>query len=556
MRKKGKEPRAVLFRKQTKNTWLFIGFFLLAGVCNLLNRTGVTWLGSLMFSLNFFIYAGLLLFWLQSVRVRLLPTRARSYILASAQMMLGALLLRVFRYRAVAAETLLSRFAAYAYWLYTLLIPTLFFMTALRLQRGEGKDQKNREAWLLVPALFLCLLALTNDLHSLVYLPKALPFDVLLGTYAYGAGFYAMVIWIGLMAVSGFAVLLRVTKKRAAGIMGYVVTVLLLWLGMETLGTFVFSVSDPPRLYMTPEIRIFSMLAIFEICIRSRLIPHNENHLGFFEKLTLPIQITDGSLAPVYHSAFPLRLSREELRASLSAPRYVNEDLKLSGMTLPAGYTFWTEDEGELHRENRRLEAANELLSEENDLIRVENQLREKKARLDAEEEVYRQIAAAIYPKQKRIEALLEGTAPDREDCSGALGRVCVLNAWSKRKSNLLLLSEDALPKRSRELFLALQESARFLSCCGVEAAAVGEEYTDFPLPLVHRLYDTFETVVEAWLPFLRRMTVSLTPEGLRMAVEAGKTPPLPPAPLPVKQQISDDIVFLTIRPEKGGEAP
>lgn len=133
------------------------------------------------------------------------------------------------------------------------------------------------------------------------------------------------------------------------------------------------------------------------------------------------------------------------------------------------------------------------------------------------------------------------------------LARVCVLNAWSKRKSNLLLLSEDALPKNNRELFLALQESARFLSCCGVEAAAVGEEYADFPLSLVHALYDTFEAVIEAWLPCLRRMTVSLYGDGIRIAVETNGNPVLPETPLAVERRESDEITFLTVRTENGG---
>lgn len=101
---------------------------------------------------------------------------------------------------------------------------------------------------------------------------------------------------------------------------------------------------------------------------------------------------------------------------------------------------------------------------------------------------------------------------------------------------------------------MALQESARFLSGCGIEAAAVGEEYTDFPLPLVHALYDSFETVIEAWLPYLKRMTVSLRQDGVRMAVEADGTLALPETPLPVERKESDELTFLTIRVRNGGE--
>ena len=40
------------------------------------------------------------------------------------------------------------------------------------------------------------------------------------------------------------------------------------------------------------------MLGFFEICIRSRLLPYNENHAAFFARLELPVRITDRALAP------------------------------------------------------------------------------------------------------------------------------------------------------------------------------------------------------------------------------------------------------------------
>lgn len=55
-----------------KNTWRYVGFLLLAGCANLLTRTESLLFNSFMFTFNFAIYVGLLLFWMQSVRERLL----------------------------------------------------------------------------------------------------------------------------------------------------------------------------------------------------------------------------------------------------------------------------------------------------------------------------------------------------------------------------------------------------------------------------------------------------------------------------------------------------
>jgi hypothetical protein len=257
----------------------------------------------------------------------------------------------------------------------------------------------------------------------------------------------------------------------------------------------------------------------------------------------------------VYRTDRPVPASEAELRTSLERPVYPREELRLSGMGIRAGYAFWAEDESELRRESRRLESANEILREENTLIRKENELKEKKARLDAQNRIYDRIAEILYPRQKRIEKLLEDAEPGTEGFGSALGECCVLNAWCKRKSNLLLLDETSLPAKNRELFLALQESARFLKCCGVEAAAVGEETTDFPLSDIHELYDTFETVIESWLHALRRLTVSLTGTGIRMAMETDREMILPETVLPVEARSSEGTVFLTVHRRKEGAA-
>ena len=88
-----------------------------------------------------------------------------------------------------------------------------------------------------------------------------------------------------------------------------------------------------------------------------------------------------------------------------------------------------------------------------------------------------------------------------------------------------------------------------------MDAAAVGEETTDLPLADIHELYDTFEAVIEAWLPAMQRMTVSLLEDGIRLAVDMKQSLPLPETVLPVEERSGDGTVFLTVRRRKGGEA-
>ena len=185
-----------------------------------------------MFTVNFAIYASLLLFWMQSVWERLLPTRARTYMLASSILMLIHLLLRVYKYR-VANAAVLDRYTVYVYYVPLMLIPAFFLMTCIYIRRGEGNG-KGKEALLLIPAAVLLLMALTNDLHGFVYVPEvSLPeFAVDTGTYSYGPGFYLLYIWMIVAVLTGVTLLFLTTRKKSIQGLFKLLTALLIWGGM------------------------------------------------------------------------------------------------------------------------------------------------------------------------------------------------------------------------------------------------------------------------------------------------------------------------------------
>ena len=106
------------------------------------------------------------------------------------------------------------------------------------------------------------------------------------------------------------------------------------------------------------------------------------------------------------------------------------------------------------------------------------------------------------------------------------MAQCCLLAAYYKRRSNLILLADAGLPEENRELYLALDESCRYLSFCGVPAAVLGERASRLPLERICGLYDRFEDLTEALLPGLSGLTVSLTESGLRLCARLEGEPP------------------------------
>ena len=543
--------------KENRNTWLFLAFLLLAGVANILSRVFNSEADSLMTALNYVILTGLLLFWIQSVRTRLLPSIVRTYILSASLLMLLYMLLRIFRYR-FAVEPVVIRYAVYAYYIPQLLIPALFLVICIHIRRSIDKQTERRERCLLLSACILALVVMTNDLHALVYVPKISlsSFAVDYGTYSYGPVFYLLYVWMILSIGFGLTLLFRGIGRFPKGAVFHLLTVVSLWFGY--LAFFFLVIDRLPhslRPFNMPETNTFGLLGVFEVCIRHRLIPGNNKYSGFFHVLGIPALVTDRQLDPVYRTKTALPAGRSELKAALEIPVELPGDQKLSGREVRGGYAFWTEDESAVRRVQARLEDANDTIEQENELIRAETEQKEKDAYLQSRHRIYHEIAAELYPVQKRIALLLDDAQPDTEGFRDAIAMVSVLNAYVKRKTNLLLLASEKERMSRRELLLALQESAGYLTLAGMRTTADMQEDQELSADQVLALYDAFELLAEQLLGTAPSMVVFVSGGGLRIAAKANRRPDAAEIPLPVRFQESEGILYITVSAERAGDA-
>lgn len=214
---------------------------------------------------------------------------------------------------------------------------------------------------------------------------------------------------------------------------------------------------------------------------------------------------------------------------------------------------FWTSDELELRRMNDLLSEANETLDAENTLIEAENKQREELARMEFQNRVYRRISEKLYPTQKRIAELLNVMQPGTESYRRNMELVCVLTAYVKRATNLMLMAAEHESVSSRELLLAMQESAKYLTYHGIKAEATSKTNSTIPSDLIFPLYKTFEELIETLLPHITYMTATLSEDGFRLAADMNHLPALPDTALPVTAIVDDDMVYLTVTSQKGG---
>lgn len=530
-------------RKSTFYTIMYAAAIALCGVIHMFEGIYFSLLNTLLFSLNTTIYLSLIFIWAYSVNKRLLPTRAKRYILSAAVFMILFFVFRVISYRIVFSKTII-RYSIYGYYISLIMIAALFFVTSLRLFKRGSKA----EPAIITVSAVLGVLVLFNDFHFLMYKPKVnlSEFMVKTGTYGYGALFYSVYAWIISLFVFGVVLLVitnrRLINRRKAAEPFAVISVFILLL----IANLLLEMNSVQKPYMMPEICIFSTIALFEICIRNRLIPYNENYIGIFESLALPAVITDRGFAAAYHSASELNVSKNEMRSALLSPIYLDKNTRLNGSKIQSGYIFYTTEETALNRLNNELRETGEALKAENELIAAENEQKEKEAKLKAQSEIYTKAMSEIHGTQKKIFALLDkiesGNVGDE-----ALAEVLILDAYVKRRTNFIL-TENTKNKVSRtELKLALEESARMLAYKNISATVHATLQYDLDYKKAMAVYDSFELITEALLDKVSFILIVLSDDRLALLTDSTRDISLPETPLPVSSDYEDGQLRLTV---------
>lgn len=425
---------------------------------------------TVMFCVNMCIYLFLLVFWARSVQRRLLPSRERTYMLIAACCAVALMLLRTIRFRMIGETDFISEEVLwYLYYIPRTLLPALFLMVCVRIERKPGA--RFDERLVLIPTFAIMLGILTNRLHHFAFLPVAdMPLTGHTGSYTDGWLSYVYDVFAVLCVIIGLVLLTRANRRlrdiKKVMLPFFFLLIIFALIGLNTL----MSRLDNVSMFKSQEIISFSTVAIFESCIRNRLIPYNENYSGFFGQMLFPTMITDSALTPAYRSAQSVGAAQEQLSAALNEPVYLDGDTKLSARKITAGCAFYTEDESELHRLNEKLRDANELIEGENDLIQAENELKAKQAQVDSRNLIYARIAEKMLPYHRRALSMIDEMEKTGSGFEQKLARLNLLNAYIKRGTNLLLADEGNENIAAGELRGTFEEFSLYLSYLGIQS--------------------------------------------------------------------------------------
>ena len=473
------------------------------------------------------LYVCIIIAWALTVRRRVTQRSIQRYLVAAAAFLVVFFILRMCRYDFFVHSVEAVRRLAQWYYIPMSAVPLLTFGVALRigLLPAAGKHQysshcNRRGASMLEGALWALWLLLavgvvTNDVHQgLFYYYAGLEAA---DTYTRGWLYAVVTSWCVLLTAASLVVMVRRCQLTSVRRLWYVPPLamalpvaLLVWYTVCGGSPEVFGTKP----YNLQEVYALLYIAFWESCIQIGLIPSNSGFEELFEQSNGGAVLMERTGEPAYRSAQATGNRIAQMRTMNPGDVVLDGDQRFQCADVSGGCICWVDDLSAVNRLNDQLAEALQRISENNTLLEEENLIKEEQARYQTQNVLYDKIAFELHPQLAELDGLLATMDDEAGDFDAALRRSVVLGAYVKRRANMMLLADGAECLNSMELVLAIRESVEYLMLAGVACAVTDRRKGDVAPEELLLAYDVFEAAVEAALPELNALMVSLDTEG------------------------------------------
>lgn len=462
------------------------------------------------------LYLLLFSLWGYSLDRRIIQPQTLHWLRLTAALMLLWLILRTLKYEFVTDLTV-ARYIWYLYYLPMLFIPLLGVYIALSLGKSEKFRLTGRIGALAIIPAVLFLLVITNDLHQQMFaFSSGVPGEP--DNYSYGPVYFCYLGWTVTCMFFSLILLLKKSrvpcskKKRLAPFVIGCATVLY--------GILYLSGLPAVRWWLGDMNVTFCLLytAIYESCIRCRMIQSNTGYVELFEATTLAACIADRTGNIVFRS----RAADEDMVCPKNGLQIIRPDgIRISSAPISGGYAVWQDNVRPLTELHARLSENKAQINSNKEKLREAYIIQKKLHELTEKNRIYDEMEARYGEQIGRVGQLLrqcEGGAP--EEIQSALKRILLLGTYIKRSANLYFLSQEYELLPQQELRLTVDEAVRVITVCGTECSVVYHTTGPMRSTEVARLLDLLKTVTEATIGGLYSLFISVSDGEMDLSVE------------------------------------
>lgn len=464
------------------------------------------------------LYLLLFSLWGFSIDRRIIQTQALHCLRLTAALMLVWLVLRTLKYEVVIDLTV-ARYIWYLYYLSLLFIPLLGVYIALSLGKSDEYRLTGRIGALAIIPSTLFLLVITNDLHQWMFaFSSGVPGEPDNSSYTHGPVYFCCLGWMVICLF--FSLILLLKKSRVPCVKKKKIIPFVIGCATVIYGILYLSGLPAVRWWFGDMNVMFCLLyaAIYESCIRCRMIQSNTGYVELFEATTLAACIADRNGNIVLRS----RAADEDMVCPQDGLQIIRSNgIRISSAPISGGYAVWqdnveplTELRAKLSENKTKIKNNKEKLLEAYLIQKKLNELTEKNRIYDELETKYGKQIVRIGHLLKQC----EGAEP--VEIQNLLKRILLLGTYIKRGANLYFLSLEYEFLPQQELRLTVDEAVGAMTVCGTECSVVYHTTKPMLSSEVVRLLDLLKLVAETTIPGLYSLFISVSDSEMDLSVE------------------------------------
>lgn len=399
-----------------------------------------------------------ILLWKGTVSHRMIRRDIRRTVGALGWLMVGWLLLRLFKYQ-LPQEGTLCRMCWYGYYLFQLALPAaLLYLTEI-LDRGEGEKRLLRPLWPpLAVYVVSVLLVMTNDLHQLVF--RFVPGGNWVSDYHYGPGYWFVMVFSLLFLISALWNLLR-KGHRSHSRRGRILPLLFCAGLLAYLAAYIKRVPLAWESDLTVNICILSVL-FFEAVLHGGLIPVNTHYQRLFASAPIRLTLLDEEGRTVLASPGTRPISRsvwKRLRTDIQQPLLRDRDTQFHAVPVRGGMAVWQEDLSQIHRLREEIQNVQTRLEAANSLLREEGEVKKRLLAAQTNQALFEQLNRDMERRITSLVNLIEAL-PETENPGNLTAYITLCLCHIKRRCNLFFLARQGELLPGDELGMYLDELA------------------------------------------------------------------------------------------------
>lgn len=464
------------------------------------------------------LYLLLFSLWGFSIDRRIIQTQALHCLRLTAALMLVWLVLRTLKYEVVTDLTV-ARYIWYLYYLPLLFIPLLGVYIALSLGKSDEFRLTGRIGALAIIPSTLFLLVITNDLHQQMFaFSSGVPGEPDNSSYTHGPVYFCCLGWMVICLF--FSLILLLKKSRVPCVKKKKIIPFVIGCATVIYGILYLLGLPAVRWWFGDMNVMFCLLyaAIYESCIRCRMIQSNTGYVELFEATTLAACIADRNGNIVLRS----RAADEDMVCPQDGLQIIRSNgIRISSAPISGGYAVWqdnveplTELRAKLSENKTKIKNNKEKLLEAYLIQKKLNELTEKNRIYDELETKYGKQIVRIGQLLKQC----EGAEP--VEIQNLLKRILLLGTYIKRGANLYFLSLEYEFLPQQELRLTVDEAVGAMIVCGTECSVVYHTTKPMLSSEVVRLLDLLKLVAETTIPGLYSLFISVSDSEMDLSVE------------------------------------